>query len=201
MKNKDSLYGDIRITQQEYSFHQYRDRDEVILRRTDRSTGANKEIRIERCDIVFIRLYYNLIYIGGIAYSKNWSYAKKAKPDSVVQRYTDYKNMSWGGHIYLARLLASGKADAYDLFQIPGKEITDPHPSLWAIPVYKPLFGSIPLLVVADEKVERVPSRFTFHLRRSPFLLRFINKRYNTHLQVADFDFNMDMFTYIAATG
>jgi hypothetical protein len=140
LKNKDSLFGQIMIPQLGYTLCNYREHDEVVFRSIDSATHATREIRISRSDIAFVRLFYKLVYIGGIAYSEHYSFivvSWKTKSDSITERHTDYINISWCGNNYLVRLLASGKADVCDFYQNPEIEITDPAVSRYLIPIYK----------------------------------------------------------------
>jgi hypothetical protein len=202
LKTGDSLSGEILIPQLNYSLSGYRSSDQIFVRTVDSDMRASKCTTFSRSDIAFVRVYYRVVYVRGIVYSRNYSPEIAYKHvDSAAEPYTDYKNISYLGHTYLARLLASGKADVYDLFQNPEKEITDPNVNSYLTPIYSPLFGKIPLLIVKCDTVERVPAKFTLRLRRSRFLLRFINKRYKMHLPITDFRSNLDMFRYIGARG
>ena len=92
---------------------------------------------IRRSDIAFVRVYYRVVYIRGIAYSRNYSPEIAFEHvDSAAEPYTDYNNISYLGHTYLARLLDSGKVDVYDLFQNPEKEITDRNVNPYVVPIY-----------------------------------------------------------------
>jgi len=202
LKTGDSLSGEILILQLNYSLSSYRSSDQIFVRTIDSATRGTKWTGFRRSDIAFVRVYYRVVYIRGTAFSRNYSPEIAYKQvDSAAEPYTDYKNISYLGHTYLARLLASGKSDVYDLFQNPEKEITDRNVNSFVIPVYAPLFGKIPLLIVKGDMVERIPTRFTLQLRRSRFLLHFINKRYAMHLSITAFKSNLDMFRYIAARG
>jgi len=202
LKTGDSLSGEILIPQLSYSFSSYRSSDQIFVRTIDSGTRGTKWTGFRRSDIAFVRVYYRVVYIRGIVYSRNYSPEIDYKHvDREAEPYTDYKNISYLGHTYLVRLLASGKADVYDLFQNPEKGITDPNVNSYLIPIYRALFGNTPLLIVKGDTVERIPTKFTLQLRRSRFLLRFINKRYEMHLPITDFRSNLDMFRYIAAVG
>jgi|GEM_PF-4699687 hypothetical protein len=193
----DTVSGEILIPQLEYSLSSYRSSDQLFVR-----TADNAKRGFRRSDIAFVRVYYRVVYIRGTVYSRNYS-PKIAydKVDCAAEPYTDYKNIAYLGHTYLARLLASGKADVYDLFQNPEKEITDRNVNSYLIPIYKTVFGDSPLLMVRGDTVERIPTKISLRARRSGFLLRFINKRYGTHLPITAFGFDPDMFKYIAARG
>jgi hypothetical protein len=202
LKNGDSLSGEILIPQLNYSLSSYRSSDQIFVRTVDSATRATKVTGFRRSDIAFVRAYYRVVYIRGIAYSRNYSpEIAYDRVDSATEPHTDYKNISYLGHTYLARLLASGKADVYDLFQNPEKEITDRNVNSYVVPIYNALFFKSPVLIFKGDTVERIPTRFTLQLRRSRFLLRFINKRYGMHLPITAFTSNPDMFRYIAARG
>lgn len=202
LKNGDSLSGKILIPQLEYTLSRYRNSDQIFLGTTDSATRGTRWTGFRRSDIAFVRIYYRVVYIHGIAYSRNYSPAiAYEEVDSAAEPYTDYKNISYLGHTYLARLLASGKVDVYDLFQNPEKEITDRNVNPYLVPIYKGLLGSIPLLLVKGDTVARIPTKFTLRYRRCRCLLRFINKRYGLHLPITDFRSNLDMFRYMAAAG
>jgi hypothetical protein len=197
LKTGDTVSGEILIPQLHYSLFSYRSSDELFVRTADSATRG-----FRRSDIAFVRVYYRVAYVRGIVYSRNYSPEIAYKHiDSTAEPYTDYKNIAYLGHTYLARLVASGKADVYDLFQNPEKEITDRHVDTYLIPIYRAVFGNTPLLMVKGDTVERIPTKFTLQLRRSRFLLHFINKRYGMHLPITDFRSNLDMFRYIAARG
>lgn len=202
LKNGDSLSGEILISQLNYTLSRYRDSDPIFFRAVDSAAEGAKVRWIPRSDIAFVRLYYRVVYICGIVYSRSYSPEIRYEyADSAGERFTDYKNIDYLGHTYLARLLASGQVDVYDLFQNPEKEITDRNVNFYLIPIYTYIFAKSPLLIAKDEKVERIPTKFTLQHRRSRFLLRFINQRYGNHLPIATFRSNLDMFRYIAARG
>jgi hypothetical protein len=202
LKNGDSLSGEILIPQLNYSLSSYRSSDQIFVRTVDSATQATKVTGFRRSDIAFVRVYYRVVYIRGIAYSRNYSpEIAYDRVDSATEPHTDYKNISYLGHTYLVRLLASGKADAYDLFQNPEKEITDRNVNSYVVPIYNALFFKSPVLIFKGDSVERIPTRFTLQLRRSRFLLRFINKRYAMRLPITVFTSNLDMFRFIGARG
>lgn len=193
----DTVSGEVLIPQLAYSLSSYRSSDPLFVRTAD---NATREIR--RSDIAFVRVFYRVVYIRGTIYSRNYSpQIAYDKVDSAAEAHTDYKNITYLGHTYLARLLASGKADVYDLFQNPEKEITDRNVNTYVIPIYRAIFGNTPLLMVRGDTIERIPTKITFRPRRSGFTLRFINKRYGMHLPITNFRSNLDMFRYMAARG
>ncbi len=202
LKNGDSLSGEILIPQLNYSLSSYRSSDQIFVKTVDSETRATKVKGFRRSDIAFVRVYYRVVCIRGIAYSRNYSpEIAYDRVDSATEPHTDYKDISYLGHTYLARLLASGKADVYDLFQNPEKEITDRNVNSYVVPIYNALFFKSPVLIFKGDTVERIPTRFTLQLRRSRFLLRFINGRYKSHFPITYFGSNLDMFRYIAAGG
>ena len=135
---------------------------------------------VEKVKIEFIRLYYT------------------DKTDSS-KKFTDFMPIDYGKNVFW-RLLGSGKAEVFDDELFPDTKRYYLGGSLGDLSGAN-IFN---LIVVTKDGVTGIPTpplSWGVPKKRNHFLLKFINRRYKSHLSKNDFATNGDMIRYIIEKG
>ena len=193
----------------DYNLKKYQDTGNyIILKRVDSTDCTISETKISWFDIYFIRLNYHIVYSKGVACSENYSQLKRIRKknliDSIAERYTDFKKFNCDGKEHLLRLVASGKADLYDLYSSPEKDINDAGAMTgYLTPVYTGAPNGALLFIGENNQITGIPGKPIpgFHFKRNKFLVKYINNRYKTDFRLSHFHTDTDMVHYIAEHG
>ncbi|HVM89867.1 MAG TPA: hypothetical protein VMT76_16895 [Puia sp.] len=193
-------------------YYDYRGR--IIIYVIDSFQAKMKPIIVRKEQLLFARLFYNILYPNPsdttMVWSLNYAFGVRShkereeliKSGVIRESYTDFQTFSYNNETLLLRKLTLGKVMVYDDFLNPEKSITNGFQlSNFLTPIYSSLFGRHRIFIIAENNAECIPAHFSFHFERERFVLKYVNKRYQTHFKRRDFANNKQMFEYISEHG